>query len=150
MIAQLDRHVQETREFINELAANLGHPEEEERTARLLKAFLHVLRDRMIISESLDLLAQLPMFLKAMYVDQWKYKETPDKFTSAEELIEKVKAKQSSFGEHDFPWKKPTGELIQIVFTSLRKYLTEGEIEHIMAQMPKDVQDLLSQKEYAS
>lgn len=140
MIHYFDKHVQEANEFVKELSNNLGHPEEQTQTIRLLRAVLHTVRDRITISESMDLLAQLPMMLKALYVEQWKYHEKPPlNYDDMEGLTTAVKKEQERMGEQSFDWQESTEDLVKIVLTSLRKYITDGQAIHVMDQMPKEV-----------
>lgn len=43
--------------------------------ARIIRSVLHALRNRLSHQESFQLIAQLPMALKAVYVDGWKIKK---------------------------------------------------------------------------
>lgn len=142
MAFNFEKFANEGKAFIHELAVNLGHPHEDEATARVLRSVFHVFRDRITVSESLDVIAQLPFFLKAVYVDQWKYRETPKKFSTMQEFVEEVKATQSRLGEREFAWPEPTEEIIKITFNTLKKYLTEGEATHVLSQMPKEIQEV--------
>lgn len=142
MAINFEEYAKEGKTFLKELAADLGHPGEEETTARVLRAVLHTFRDRITMSESLDVLSQLPMFLKAIYVEQWKYMETPLKIRGLEEFKDAVKAEQAKFGEQEFQWKESTEEIIKTTFLSLKKYLTEGQAGHVLGQMPKEVQEI--------
>ncbi|MDF9797748.1 uncharacterized protein (DUF2267 family) [Catalinimonas alkaloidigena] len=143
MSFNIDKFAQEGHTFVHELSNELGHSGEDEAISRLLRSVLHVLRDRITMSESLDLLAQLPMFLKAVYVEQWKYREKPLKFESMEEFCQHVKDEQSRMGESDFQWNEPTDELVKRTFVALRKYLTQGEAKHVIDQLPKDIKEEL-------
>ncbi|GAB3531384.1 hypothetical protein GCM10027443_13510 [Pontibacter brevis] len=143
MAINFDKFAQEGKEYLNTLAADLGHPEEKGQTAILLRAVLHTLRERITISESLNLLEQLPMFLKGIYVEQWKYREKPLKFDSIEEFKNAVKQEQAKIGERQFDWGQSTEDLIKMVLTSLgTRYLSEGQLEHIAKQVPEEIRDL--------
>lgn len=142
MAFNFEEYANEGKAFVRELAANLGHADDEQTTARVLRAVLHTFRDRITISESLDVLAQLPMFLKSVYVEQWKYRETPLKLRSMNEFKDAVKAEQSKFGEQAFDWQESTEEIIKTTFLSLKKYLTEGQVAHVLSQMPQEIQEL--------
>ncbi|MFP4089472.1 MAG: DUF2267 domain-containing protein [Cyclobacteriaceae bacterium] len=146
MSFNINKFAQEGFTFIHELSDQLGHPGEDEASSRLLRSVLHVLRDRITISESLDVLAQLPMFLKAVYVEQWKYREKPLKFETMEEFAQLVKEEQARMGERDFQWSEPTGELIKRTFIALRKYFSEGQVKHIFAQMPKEIKEIMEEE----
>lgn len=143
MAINFDKFAQEGKEYINTLAADLGHPEEKGQTAILLRAVLHTLRDRITVSESLNLLEQLPMFLKGIYVEHWKYKEKPLKLRSMEEFKNAVKEEQAKIGERQFDWNQSTEDLISMVLTSLgTRYFSEGQLEDIALQMPEELRQL--------
>lgn len=133
------KYAEEGQHFVNNLAADLGHPEETGRTGILLRAVLHVLRERLTIAESFNLISQLPMALKGIYADNWIYHEKPHKMKTKEEFAEEVEKHQAQYGEQAFSWNKPTEEIIQIVFRALNKYISQGEMEDIIAQMPLEL-----------
>ncbi|RDV14018.1 DUF2267 domain-containing protein [Pontibacter diazotrophicus] len=143
MAINFDKFAQEGKEYINILAADLGHPEEKGKTAILLRAVLHTLRERITISESLNLLEQLPMFLKGIYVEHWKYKEKPLKIKSVEEFAAAVEQEQAKIGERQFDWNQSTEDLISMVLTSLgTRYFSEGQLEDIAVQLPEELRQL--------
>ncbi len=142
MALKFDKYAQEGNYFIRELADKYGHPEETARAGIVLRAVLHTLRDRITISESLDLLSQLPMFLKAVYVENWKYHEKPMKYDTAHEFKTEVKKRQVEFGEQEFEWNKSTDELIRITMEALNRYISKGQAKHVVGQLPNDIKAL--------
>ncbi|PRY09937.1 uncharacterized protein (DUF2267 family) [Pontibacter ummariensis] len=143
MATNFDKFAQEGNEYVKQLAADLGHPEEKGQASILLRAVLHTLRDRITISESLHVLEQLPMFLKGMYVDHWKYRETPLKFNTMEEFTSAVEEEQAKHGERKFNWSQSTEDLVKMVFTSLGiRYFSQGQMANITAQLPKQLKAL--------
>lgn len=146
MAINFDKYAQEGNAYINSLSERLGHPEEKGRTGILVRAVLHALRDRITVGESLNLMAQLPAFLKVVYVDNWKYKEKPESLKNREDFLSKVEENQRMYGEQEFSWNKSTEELAGTVLESLHDYLTEGEIEDVMAQLPEDLKAYFIEK----
>lgn len=144
MIHYFDKYLNEANTYVKELASELGHENEPEKTIRLLRAVLHTLRDRITVSESLDLISQLPMVLKALYVEQWKYHEKPPlNYKDIEGFAQAVKKEQERLGEQAFDWEESTEDLAKVVLSSLREhYLTDGQAIHILDQMPKEVREL--------
>lgn len=135
-----EKYLQEGKSFLNSLAAELQHPEDKNQVGRILKAVLHALRDRITIQQSFKLIAQLPMLLKAVYVEQWEYTERPpSKIRTMEEFEDSVKRNQRKYGEQAFDWELPTREIIRIVLQSLRKYVGDGEMRNIMSELPHEV-----------
>lgn len=143
---KFDKFAQEGNEFLHELANDLGHPEELDKTMILLRATLHTLRDRITIAESFDLLSQLPLVLKGVYTEHWKYREKPEKYNSYEEFTAVVKEEQRLHGETEFDWSESTDELVKTVFSTLhRKYISEGQLEHVIGNLPKEIQENLKE-----
>jgi|SRR6056297_186684 len=139
------KYTEEANNYINQLAADLDHPEEQNRTLLAWRAVMHTVRDRIQISESFDLISSLPMILKGMYTLGWKYHEKPPlDYTTIEEMKVQVKARQNQYGESEFDWNKGTDEIISIVLDSLNRYLTEDHIKHIQSQLPEEVKPLVS------
>lgn len=141
---ELEKYLHETNDYINQLAKDLGHPEERQRVMIIWRAVMHTIRDRIQISESLDLISPLPMILKGMYVNGWKYHETPPyDYETLEQMKTQVKALQNECGESDFDWSKGTDKIISITLDSLERYVTEGQMNHIRAQLPENVEEVV-------
>lgn len=145
--SNFDNFAQDAQKYTNEIAEALGHPDENKRALILWRAVLHTVRDRIHIGEALDLIGPLPMIYKGIYVEGWKYSETPPlDFKSMEAMKIQVKKLQNQYGEQDFDWSKSTEELIAIILNSLLRFMPASQLEHILGQMPEEVKETLSQK----
>ncbi len=139
-----EKYTTEGNVFVKHLAKELGHENDIVQTSKIIRAVLHTLRDRISMSENLDFLAQLPMYIKALYVDDWKYKEKPDRLKSIAEFAEKVKEHQRKYGESDFDWPESTEEIIKATLGFIKKnYVTEGEMEDVRTNMPEELRSLV-------
>ena len=141
MALNFNKYAEEGNLFVKNLAKNLGHPNETGRTGIVLRAVLHTLRERITISESFNMMAQLPMFLKAIYVDNWKYREKPIRLDK-EEFLKEVERHQNQYGEYEFSWEKSTEDIVKLVIKELSSYIAKGEFEDIMAQLPEDIETM--------
>lgn len=142
----LEKYVHEVYDYINELARDLGHPNEQKRVFIIWRSVMHTIRDRIHISESLDLMSSLPMILKGMYTMGWKYHEKPPlNYETIEQMKTQIKAHQNQYGEEDFDWSLPTDEIAAITIDSLSRYLSEGQMEHIKGQLPEEVKAVMPQ-----
>ncbi|MFW6351084.1 MAG: DUF2267 domain-containing protein [Bacteroidota bacterium] len=141
MAINFKKYAEEGDGFVKKLSKNLGHPDEIGRSGSILRAVLHTIRERITMAESLNLIAQFPMFLKALYVDGWKFREQPVKFDKRE-FLDEVKKHQDQYGETEFNWEKSTEEIVTIVLSELRLYISEGEYEDIMDQLPDDLKEM--------
>jgi uncharacterized protein (DUF2267 family) len=135
-IKHFNKMITEHNEFIHDLAEELALPESEDKVNLILRAVLHTLRQRLTIQQSFHILAQLPLSLKLYYIEEWKYLDKPIKYNTIEGFSDAVKAQQYHLGERNFDWEKPTAEITNIVLASLKKYLDEGTMQNIFAEVP--------------
>lgn len=141
---QLDKYVHEVNEYISQLASDLGHPDEKQRVMIIWRAVMHTIRDRIQISESLDLISPLPLILKGLYTLGWKYTESPPyNYETIEQMKTRVKNLQSQYGEQEFDWGKSTEDIISVVLDSLERYCAEGQMDHIRGQLPEEVKQVV-------
>lgn len=145
MAVNYDKYAHEGNRFIKNLAIRLGHKEEIQRTGIILRSVIHTLRDRLTVSEAMDLMAQLPMFLKIVFVEDWKYSEKPSRITTLEEFKQEVKKHQSRYGENQFDWDMPTVDIVHTVLEELSPYISEGETRHILSQLPEEIKHLVEE-----
>lgn len=139
--------LQDAHEYVNGLAIKLGHPEEKQRVLQIWRAVMHSIRDRIDMGEAFQVMDPLPMILKGIYVQNWKYNEKPPlNYNSLEEMKTQVKQLQKQFGEEDFPWSKSTEEIISETFFSLKQFMGEAQLDHLIGQMPKEIQEYLLQQ----
>lgn len=137
---KFDKFAQEGNEFLHELATEIGHPEDLDKTMILLRSTLHTLRDSISIEESFHVIAQLPLVLKGIYTEHWKYSETPNRHTSMEQFKDSIKKEQELHGETEFNWSEGTDKLVIKTLEALnKKYLSKGQLEHVFDNLPKEV-----------
>lgn len=143
-----DKFAHEAYNYINELADELGHPEELNRVLIIWRSVMHTVRDRIHLGEAFQIIAPLPMIFKGIYVEGWKYNEKPPlNYNGIEEMKEEVKRRQALNGEEDFPWFLSTEKIILITLNSLCKFLSEGQLRQIADQLPLEIKEYLCPKE---
>lgn len=143
MALNFQRFAEEGDHFIKVLAKELGYPEDTARAGRVLKSSLHGLRHLISVNESLQLISQFPMFLKAVYVDQWKVSENRKRIKHMEDFVAHLRDLDGTSGEHDFPDQEEAEKSIQVVFMALRNYVSLGELEDIETGLPKELKTML-------
>jgi len=142
MAYNFDKHVQKGNEFLNEVACELGIPDNKGKAMRILKAVLHTLRDKISPEESLQLIAQLPLFIKAIYVDGWRISGKHEKMRKMEDFLEAVISRGGVAGDDDFQDIHQTESAVRDVFHILKQQVSEGEIIDIIKIMPLDLRQL--------
>jgi uncharacterized protein (DUF2267 family) len=143
-----DKYANDGHTFVKHLANEFNHPDEVNRAGIILESVLHALRDRISIEENFDVISQLPMFMKAIYVDEWKYRKNVDRLKSLQEFTQKVKEEQSKYGEKEFNWNESTEELIERTIGLIsERYWSEGLINDIKANLPADIHKIFEKVE---
>ena len=144
MALNFNSYAAEANNFIKEYAKELMLNEDTEKAGRILSAILHGLRELISTRESLQLIAQYPMFLKAVYVNGWKIKDKKPKVKTMDDFIALVKACDSPSEINDFGYDNDLAEkYIYSTFIMLRRYTSLGELEDIRSELPKELKDMV-------
>jgi uncharacterized protein (DUF2267 family) len=143
MIMDFDKFATNGNRFLKELSTSLNAPWDREHAAYALKATLNTLREQLTVEESLQLIAQLPMFLKAVYVDGWSIKKH-DLPRHHGGFLDRVMEHLAMLGP--VPHNGHSMEvMVRAVFFNLRNHISDGEWEDVLAQLPRDVKKLLTE-----
>ncbi len=128
--------------FLRELSEKLGYQYESHKTIQILKSVFHTIRDHLEFEESLEFLAQIPTFLKPIYVDGWTYKEKK-KLKHLNDFLDEVWENEGS-PTTDFGDRQKALGVIKIVFIMLRKYVSVEEMNEILAILPSEINTCLN------
>jgi len=143
MALKFKEYAIEAQQFVEELAEALGYPQDTDKAVRVLKAVLHTTRDRIIIQESFQLIAQLPTFLKALYVENWKYQDKPKKFKTKTGLRQAMIDSEHLLDSDDFANEELAIFAFRTVITKLRRYISKGELEDVIAEFPTELKGIM-------
>lgn len=142
MALDFDKFAAKGNEFLNLVAERLGVPGEKEMAGRIVRSVFHVLRKQITVEESFELIAQLPMMLKAVYVDGWKLSEA-ERHRTVESFTQAVMFADGAAVQKDFPDDETAKDAIAVVFSVLAQYVSEGELKDIAAVLPKELKAFL-------
>ena len=144
MSLNFNQYATEGNTFIKNYAKEMNLGENRDKAGSILTAILHALRDIIPPAESLQLIAQLPMFLKAVYVNGWTLKKEKPKIRRMPEFIELVRKHDGPAAINDFEYSDEVAErYIDVTFIYLRKYVSLGEMEDIRNSLPKDLKSMI-------
>ncbi|MFP4089479.1 MAG: DUF2267 domain-containing protein [Cyclobacteriaceae bacterium] len=135
----LDKAHNDGKHFMHLLQQRLGTEDNWDKTTRILKGILHTLRDNMQVGEAINALAQMPLFLKGIFVDEWKYSAEPEKLRSLNKYVEAVQNRKEIVEFKDLPDEEAVIHASKEVISLLSEYLSEGQMEHIKSNMHKDL-----------
>lgn len=79
MALNFNQYATEGNTFLKEYAKEMNLRKDTDKTGRIFTAIMQALRDIIPTEESLQLMAQLPMFLKGVYVNGWSIKKQKPK-----------------------------------------------------------------------
>ena len=133
-------------EFLHTLESNLGI-EDRAHASRILRSTFKVLRNHLSIVESFDLLSQLPMAIKSVYVDGWTT-HTRYRLQSLDDFLVEVLSAEGSSAWRDFSSPEEILDAVRAVIETLRRYVSEEELMQALHSLPKVVYEgLLSENQ---
>jgi uncharacterized protein (DUF2267 family) len=141
MPLHFEKHAAKGNEFVNRLAVRLGSEGDRDRAGRVLRCVFHALRNRLTIEESFQLLAQLPMVIKALYIEGWQPARVHTKVKTLQELSEEVIREDGNSAWRDFSGVSEAMEAIEAVVKTMADYVSAGELHDIVAVLPEDMKE---------
>ena len=134
-----NKHIETSRIFVRDLAVTLGSPEDTSKAYRVLRAVFSVLRERLTVEESFDLISQLPFLLKAAYVDGWRPHRAPSKIRHVDDFVEEVRKADSKSSDRDFGNEENARKVISAVFHTIKLHISTGEAQDIEHSFPREL-----------
>lgn len=141
MALDFEKYAAKGNEFLNRLAENLGN-EDRAHAARILRSTFRVLRNHLTVEESFQLLAQLPMALKSVYVEGWRLNDH-QKIKTIDDLVVEMVQEEGNSAWRDFADKDEIIDALRAVVDTLRLYVSSGEINQALGTLPRKVQSML-------
>jgi uncharacterized protein (DUF2267 family) len=138
---KFDQYTEKANEFVKEIARELGTPEDTDHAYRVMTAVFHTVREILSPEESLHLISQLPMFLKAVYVNGWRLKPK-NKIRTMDEFIECLILQNPRTGPEDFGEDERAKQKVRAVLHVVKSHVNTGEIQDIIDQFPMELAEL--------
>jgi uncharacterized protein (DUF2267 family) len=137
-VDSIERTVHKTNEWLDQLAAELGTDDTRE-AWRVLRAFLQVLRERLTVDEAAQLAAQLPHLLRGVFYEGFDPSNEPERIRDRDEFLARF-AERARLGSPD----QAEGAAAAATRV-LRRHISEGEFDDVLAQLPADIRAVLAQ-----
>ncbi|MEZ5829650.1 MAG: DUF2267 domain-containing protein [Dongiaceae bacterium] len=131
----LDTSIQKTNIWLKELMERL-ETADRHRAYMALKVTLHALRDRLSVEEAAQLGAQLPLIVRGLFYEGWRPTVRSDRASSWENFMKPVYLAVCQDGSCT------PEEVVSAVFDLLSRHVTSGEIDDVIAQLPRDIRSL--------
>lgn len=133
----IERSVEKTHIWLNEVGEELGS-EDDAAAYRVLRAFLHALRDRLGINEAAQLAAQLPELIRGIYYEGWVPARTPIKYRNADEFLRRIADEALLKGETEASFACTAAARV------LHRHVSEGEMNDVLAVLPEELRALVA------
>ena len=140
MLLDFEKYAMKGNEFLHQLEVNLGS-NDRDRAARILKSTFRVLRNHLTFEESLQLLSQLPMAIKAVYVDGWQKKDH-FKIKDSDEFIFEIAAEDGLQAWADFRSMEDIQDAVNAVIETMALYVSTGEMNEALNTLPRKVREI--------
>ncbi len=134
--AIIERSAEKANIWLKDIATELGDGDLQY-AYRVLRAVLHVLRDRLTIDVAAKLAAQLPTLIRGIYYEGWDPSRTPMPPYTVDTFIEHVVSEGRFSGETE------ASVAVTAVAAVLSKRLTLDEVDVILAVMPETLRVLI-------
>ncbi len=132
----IDRSVEKAHIWINDVAEEL-ETEDVHEAYRVLRAFLHALRDHLPVDEAAQLAAQLPIFVRGVYYEGWDPSGTPEHTRDVDTFLLRVATDARLAGETQASFAVAAAGRV------LQRHVSEGEAESVLRQLPEHLRELL-------
>ena len=131
-----DRSVHKSNEWLKDLMERLG-TDDRRYAYRVLRAYLHVLRDRLTVDEAAQLAAQLPHLLRGVFYEGWDPSRTPETYRDRETFLARLAERAQLAG--------PTEASVaaEAATAVLRERVAEGEVEDVLQLLPASIRAIL-------
>ncbi|HEY0344531.1 MAG TPA: DUF2267 domain-containing protein [Solirubrobacteraceae bacterium] len=133
----VERSVHKTNEWLKDLEAELG-VEDRDDAWRMLRGYLHVLRDRLTIDEAAQLAAQLTHLIRGVFYEGFDPGHQPERIRDADVFLARL-------GEAaELPDAQQAARAAVACTHVLAKHITSGEFDDVLSQLPSEIRSVLT------
>lgn len=133
-VENLDRSIDKANAWLGDIAAGFG-TSDRRLAYRVLRAWLHCLRDRLSVEVAAHFSAQLPELLRGVFFDGWSPSRVPQKYDRTEYVIRF--AREARVHESD------VAKAARIVTVVSRRHMSPGIVAEAFRMLPADLRELL-------
>jgi uncharacterized protein (DUF2267 family) len=133
----IDRSVEKTHIWLGDLAEELGS-EDRQYAYRVLRAFLHALRDHLPVDEAASLAAQLPIFIRGVFYEGWDPSGTPEHARDLDSFLARIASEAGLAGETEASIAATAANRV------LSHHISAGEAVSVLHELPGQLREFLS------
>lgn len=133
-VAALDHAIDAAHTWINDVAKEFD-TEDREFAYRVLRAWLHTLRDRLTVEASAHFAAQLPDLIRGIFYQAWNPGAVPDKY-DAEAYAVRF-SREANIALDD------VGKAAAATTAAALHHLPAAQIDKVLGQLPTEIRKVL-------
>lgn len=133
-VSSLDASIEKAGAWLADIDAGFG-TSDRRLAYRVLRAWLHCLRDRLTVEAAAHFAAQLPELLRGVFFDGWNPATVPQKYDRGEYLARFAREARV----HDSEVVKSAG----IVTAVAQRHMSPGVVARASGLLPADLRELL-------
>jgi len=139
----IDRSVEKAHIWISDLAEELG-TDDGQHAYRVLRAFLHALRDHLPVDEAAALAAQLPIFVRGVFYEGWDPSRTPEHRRDLDSFLARITSEARLAGETEASFAATAAKRV------LGRHVSAGETASVLGVLPEHLREFLSRENGAA
>jgi uncharacterized protein (DUF2267 family) len=124
------RNIEKTHVWLDELAEELG-TDDRQQAYRILRSFLHAVRDRLTVDEAAQLAAQLPDLIRGIYYEGRDPSATPQKYHDLDSFLKRIADEALLAGGTSASHAAAAAGRV------LQRHVSEGEINDVLGMLPE-------------
>lgn len=128
--------------FLHEVATELGTTRDY--AARITRAVLHAVRDRLPPVEAIQFAQGLPMALKGVYFDQYDLSHAPVRIRTRRRFIDFVRKKAGVSAPVDFPDVDTVEQALFAVFYVLERHMSYGQVRQVKNALNLHITEMIN------
>lgn len=129
--------------LLQDVAAEL-QTDDLNKAGRIFRAVLQSIRDRLPVNDAIQFAAQLPIFWKGIYFDQYDTSKVPVTIRNAHDWINYIRNKNAFAANSDFQQDDEITAAFRAVFQALQRTMTDGQLQKVKQSLNEDIQELLA------
>ena len=133
-VENLDRSIDKANKWLADIDAGFG-TSDRHLAYRVLRAWLHCLRDRLSVQVAAHFAAQLPELLRGVFFDGWNPSRVPQKYDRAAYLVRF--AREARIRDSDVV------KAARIVSAVAGRHMSAGVVAEAFRLLPADLRELL-------
>jgi uncharacterized protein (DUF2267 family) len=136
----IDRSVEKAHIWINDVAEELG-TQNAHHAYRVLRAFLHALRDHLSTDEAAQLAAQLPIFIRGVFYENWDPSGTPERVRDLDSFLRRIAEDAILAGETEASFAALAA------YRAMSRHISAGEAGSVLRVLPEHVREFLGSQD---